>query len=627
MTSRKKKRKDSKNKRHSAYGNRHNSQMSASSRQRAAAYSSARSQKESSGNVRQTISQLGQSDLQRLKTGGSSMAEYEADASQNRNIYEEYTYSRADDHYAREGRRADQYSENPSRQNDANNHNPDEYRSYARRGLYADEYSDSYNSYDDNRDVYDEYNRHSMTDYDGYTDYYEEYEAYSEPEYEHSEKKSAGEHQRYKKKNSNNKNRRRRRERQKQKAGQTRNRPASRDRSGSRRPEQERRKTVQQKSVKTKNRRKLKRNINRKPIIITMLIFIITAAMVVGIVLFIKYRTFAGYTTTSTLDISNSENAVQYYKYADGYLKCSSNGVTYFDESRIIWSESASMIQPVADICENYIAIADTSEKSVFIYDKAGLVNEIVLNYNVTDVEISKLGVVAVSGSDGDISYLQIFDKSGNEIMVQKSLLSSQGYLMDIAMSDSGTKLAAIFVTVAQGTLDSKVVFYDLSGGEPVTTTFDQYESVLLANVHFLANNIISVVGDTAMSIYSFEESPELVYENSEFEGEIRSLFYSDKYIGMLVENSESDSSYDIKVFDNTGNIQFEMGLEKAYSHIAFAGSNVLMYSDSECEMYSFAGICKFTYRFEESVSALMSANGRDFVYATSGETNIIRLQ
>ncbi len=95
----------------------------------------------------------------------------------------------------------------------------------------------------------------------------------------------------------------------------------------------------------------------------------------------------------------------------------------------------------------------------------------------------------------------------------------------------------------------------------------------------------------------------------------------------MLVEDSESDNSYDIKVFDNTGNMQFEMGVEKAYSHIAFAGSNVLMYSDSECEMYSFAGICKFTYRFEETVSALMSANGRDFVYATSGETNIIRLQ
>ena len=605
MTSRKKERKDSKNKRHSASGNRRNSQMSASSRQRAAAYSSARSQKESSGNVRQTISQLGQSDLQRLKTGGSSVNDY--------GEYEKF--------------RADRYSESVSRQNDGYNYRSGEQENYARRDLYADEYSDNYDAYDGSRDVYNEYNSRSMTDYDGYTDYYDDYEK-DESEYQHSDsRRSIDGHQRSKKKGAGNKNRRKRRERQKQKSGQTRNRSASRDRSGSRRSEQERRKTVQQKSGKAKKRRRLKRNINRKPIIITMLIFIITAALVVGIVLFIKYRTFAGYTTTSTLDISNSENAVQYYKYADGYLKCSSNGVTYFDESRIIWSENASMIQPVVDICENYIAVADTSKKSVFIYDKAGLVNEIVLNYNVTDVEISKLGVVAVSSSDGDISYLQIFDKNGNEIMVQKSLLSSQGYLMDIAMSDSGTKLAAIFVTVAQGTLDSKVVFYDLSGEEPVTTTFDQYESVLLANVHFLANNIISVVGDTAMSIYTFEESPEIVYEDLEFAGEIRSLFYSDKYIGMLVENSESDSSYDIKVFDNTGNMQFEMGVEKAYSHITFAGSNVLMYSDSECEMYSFAGICKFKYRFEETVSALMSANGRDFVYATSGETNIIRLQ
>ncbi len=585
MTSRKRKRKDSKNKKHLTSGSRRDQQMSASSRQRAAAYSSARSQKVSSGNVRRTIDQLGQSDLQRLKTGGYSSAEYYGndDVSQGRNIYD-----------------YDEYED--------------------RREKYAE--------YDDGREGYEGYDSRDMTDYDGYSGYYDNYEPDGEPEYKYSENRtSASGPQRSKKRSQNNKNRRRRRESQRQKVRQTRHRTDGQGKSGSRKPQQVSRKTVRHQAAKTKKRRRTRRNINRKPIIITMLIFIITVAMVVGIVLFIKYRTFSGYTTETTLDISNSENAVRYYKYADGYLKCSSNGVTYFDESRIIWSESASMIQPVVDICENYIAVADTSKKSVFIYDKAGLVNEIVLNYNVTDVEISKLGVVAVSSSDGDISYLQIFDKSGNEIMVQKSLLSSQGYLMDIALSDSGTKLAAIFVTVTQGTLDSKVVFYDLSGEEPVTSTFDQYESVLLANVHFLANNIISVVGDTAMSIYTFAESPELVYENLEFAGEIRSLFYSDKYIGMLVEDSESDNSYDIKVFDNTGNMQFEMGVEKAYSHIAFAGSNVLMYSDSECEMYSFAGICKFTYRFEETVSALMSANGRDFVYATSGETNIIRLQ
>lgn len=614
--------------------------MPESSRQRAAAYSSARSSKpasarstrtasagsqrtrfesgtrarsvsnqrtssvhdprSASGNVRQTISQLGQSDLQRLRTGSNIQPQYETRVRRSDNVYNdlnEYA-SRRDRHNEYVGRSSRDYDDHADS------------RDYSAR-------------YDDTYDYYDEYELENELEYRNFRSRQSE----DDLEYENSRSRQSGQiHQKSKKRKPGNKNRRRRRESQKSGRQLRRHTPGRSARKASATKGLAKKNYAGRNAAKARKRRK-KRNINKKPIIITMLIFIITAALVVGMVLFIKYRTFTGYTVLSTLSISNSENGTQYYKYADGYLKCSSTGVTYFDDSRIIWSESVSMIQPVVDICENYIAVADTSKKSVYIYDKAGLVNEIALNYIVTDVEISQSGVVAVSSNDGDVSYLQLFDKSGSEIMVQKSLLSSQGYLMDIALSDSGTKMAAVFVNVEQGSLGSQVVFYDLSGEEPVTTSFDQYESVLLASVHFLDNNVISVVGDTAMSIYAFEESPELVYENLELTGEIRSLFYNDKYIGMLIEDSETDSSYDIKVFDLTGNIQYEMGTDKAYSHIAFAGNNVLMYSDSECEMYSFAGVCKFTYRFEEAVSALMSANGRDFVYAVSGETNIIRLQ
>ncbi|MBQ9031622.1 MAG: hypothetical protein IJ106_09265 [Parasporobacterium sp.] len=380
-----------------------------------------------------------------------------------------------------------------------------------------------------------------------------------------------------------------------------------------------------------KKRRQRNRRGGRKPFIILIVILILIAALTVGIILFEKYRTFSWYSTDSTISISNSEENTEYYQYGNGYLKCAGDGIIYFDRNRIIWSEYYSMLQPITDICEEYIAAADIGQRNIYLYDKSGFVNRINLSHNITDVEVSRTGMVAVASNEGNINYLEILDRNGNEIMTEKSVFSSRGYLMDLTLSDDGTRLAAVFVSIDKGTLRSKVVFYDLSGesgsDDIIVGVFDQYESIMMTTIRFLADDTVCAIGDLGISIYQFKDVPELVYEDLELPWEIQSLFFDEQYIGMIVEAPDSDTRYQIRVLDLTGNIQLEQGTDFSYGRAAFAGENVLLSSYNECLMYSFAGVEKVYLSFDQHIEALISGDGRHFVYGTNSNTQFLTIR
>jgi len=381
-------------------------------------------------------------------------------------------------------------------------------------------------------------------------------------------------------------------------------------------------------SKRTRTRKKQKKQ--KSPFRVLIIIMLLAAAMIIGISLLVKYRTFSGYHVDTVIPLSNSEENTQYHVFGNGYLKCAGDGVTYFNEQGIQWNEYYSMLLPVVDISGEYAAVADMGQRNVYLYDKSGYVSRINLSHNITDVAVSNAGMVAVSANDGNFNYIEIRDKNGNEIMTEKSVFSSRGFLMDLALSEDGSRLAAVFTSIEKGTLGSQIIFYDLSGdgssSDIIVGTFDQYESVMLTTIRFMEDDTVCAVGDTAISLYQFSDIPELVYEDLQIPWEIQSLFFQNDHIGMVVENPESDSRYQIKVYDLTGNLQLDQGTDFTFTGADFAGSNVFLYSYTECLMYSFAGVEKFNCPFETRIEALKSTDGRHFVYGTHDSTQFITI-
>lgn len=387
-------------------------------------------------------------------------------------------------------------------------------------------------------------------------------------------------------------------------------------------------------STRPANRRRHRRrkpNRGRTPFALAVIILVVIALAVVGIVLMTKYHKYTDYTVNSVLAMSNSEENTKFYPYGNGYIKCASDGLTYFNSDRIVWGENYSMAQPIIDICGDYIVVADATQRSVNMYDRSGFVNRINLSRSVMDLEVTKAGVMALATSDGNVSYIEIRDKNGDEIMTSKNIFSVSGYLMDLAISDDGSRLAAVYVSVDKGTMKSKVVFYDLSGDgsnpEIVAGTFDQYESMLLTTVRYMGDGTFCVVGDSLLTFFNFEEAPEIIWEKTEGLGEIQTLMFGENCVGMVSEEAETETAYVIKIYDTSGNTVLEKGVDFSFARASFAGENVMMYAGNECLMYSFQGVEKFHQALDDHIEGLVSTNGRDFVYGTNNDTRFITLK
>ena len=384
------------------------------------------------------------------------------------------------------------------------------------------------------------------------------------------------------------------------------------------------------KEVLEKNRiRKAKRKRNRR--IRRLICLIIVILLIAGCFLYYKLAVFDAYSVTASLELSNSGDMSEYISFKNGYVKITENGVTYFNRKGIIWSENYSMTQPVYDICRGYIAVADIKQNEVYLFDKDGLVSVVSTEYSIIDIEVSKAGVIAAATDDDDANYIEVYDKSGNELLTARSVFSTSGYLTDISLSADGTKLAAAFINVDLQDIVSRVVFYDFSEGsedsDVVVGGFNQYTNTVLTNVEFLDGDRVVAIGDNALTIYDFSGTPEIVYEDLELEWTIDSIFLSGKYIGFITDDSTGTYNYAYCVYNRSGEVVAEGGFDLSYVKAQFYGNYIMVNSANACYIYDFSSKVRFSCAFEENIEAVYSAGIAGLIYATASATNFIRLK
>ena len=374
---------------------------------------------------------------------------------------------------------------------------------------------------------------------------------------------------------------------------------------------------------------KAKRKRNRR---IRRLVCLIAAALlIVGCFLFSRLVVFDSYKTVSSLELSNSGDLSEYMSFGNGYVKITENGITYFNGKGIIWSETYSMTQPVYDVCRGYIAVADIKQNEVYIFDKEGLVGVVSTEYSIIDIEVSKAGVIAAATDDDDANYIEVYDKSGNELLTARSVFSTSGYLTDISLSSDGTKLAAAFINVDLQDIVSRVVFYDFSQGsedsDVVVGGFNQYTDTVLTNVEFLDGDRVAAIGDNALTIYDFSGTPEIIYEDLELEWTIDSIFLSGKYIGFITDDSTGTYNYAYCVYNRSGEVVAEGGFDLSYTKAQFYGKYIMVNSSNACYIYDFSAKIRFSCAFEENIEAVYPAGIAGLIYATASATNFIRLK
>ena len=85
----------------------------------------------------------------------------------------------------------------------------------------------------------------------------------------------------------------------------------------------------------------------------------------------------------------------------------------------------------------------------------------------------------------------------------------------------------------------------------------------------------------------------------------IESLFYSEKYVGLVTANSAGPEPEKLVVYRSDGTKEFETGVDYAYLSGNIDGDYVILYNDNSCKIYNMRGVEKFSGEVDFQISQI----------------------
>lgn len=361
--------------------------------------------------------------------------------------------------------------------------------------------------------------------------------------------------------------------------------------------------------------RSTRRHWRRKIAAIVAIIFVIVLAIVLYNVVVEAIGYNNGYSIGWSMGREEGATA-KYIEYGNGFLKYSNDGITYYgNDKKSIWNYTYTMRNPKISICGDKIAVADIDGTAITVYDQKGYMNSVDTALLISQVEVTKNGLVVAVLGDESANYITMFDTKGNRIYNIKTTLTGDGYPMDIAVTSDGTKLMASFLYVSGESMKTNVVFYNFSEigqneTERLVGGFNHYDSMIVPEVAFLTDKKAIAIGENILSIYSMGEYPKLSSE-IKIDNSINKIFYNSEYVGIVTNNLDGGSSYLLDVYNLSGKRKFSLAFDTEYSTMKFDDKGVIMYNSNKLTIANMSGHFLYDGPLDMQIENILTTGSR----------------
>ena len=325
----------------------------------------------------------------------------------------------------------------------------------------------------------------------------------------------------------------------------------------------------------------------------------------VGYLIYLDNKVYTTYEVLESAPITDNYNG-KFYEFGDYMLRYSEDGIAYLNGSKTYWNHAFEMREPIIDICNSYVAVAEQKSNTIYICNNKGFQGQVETEYPIVGLDVSDNGIVAaITGENSELSYIEVIDEDGTRIAKGQSVLSSQGCPVDISISEDGTKLVVSYLCVGSGVIQSKVVFYNYSeiGKNEVDRFVGGYnfDKTMVARVEFVNNDTVVAFGDDKVVLYSMKQKPSVIAEIS-IDKEIKSIFYDEEYIGLVLANGQADNPYNMVVYDIEGKKISDVDFNLSYKNIKIANKTIILYNDVTLRVYTVKGKQKYEGNFDKGI-------------------------
>lgn len=364
----------------------------------------------------------------------------------------------------------------------------------------------------------------------------------------------------------------------------------------------------------------------------TILSIILVAAVTIVIYIQWKDKIFSQMVYTENVTISdNSGSSV--IALGDNIVQHSKDGISCMNvKGEAMWNQTYEMQSPIIHTCDDALAVGDYNGNNIYVADTSGILGQINTNLPIRDFCISAQGVVAVILDDSDVTWINLYDSAGNSLANIKTTMQDSGYPLAVAISPNGQLVSVSYINAQDSDIKTSIAFYNFgSVGQNEVDNYASgydYQGSLVPTVKFMNSKTAFAVSDDRIMFYSGSEVLESKAENLFGTDEVRSVFSSDEYVGIVFNNGTDDGAYRLQVYNTSGTLVLTKYFNIEYSDIVFGKDQFTIYNSSEMLLCAIDGTEKFAGDFKNDIKAIIPSSSRNhFTLVTSNSINQIELR
>lgn len=386
--------------------------------------------------------------------------------------------------------------------------------------------------------------------------------------------------------------------------------------------------------IDSQNKKNMNQKIIRHRIVIfywVIIIILLILAVISGLfyywtrIKYTKYEIHQEYSFQKTDDsyIEPLNNSIVLY---------SSDGMSCIDsKGKTIWNQTYEIQNPVVRTCENVIAIADYNGRNIYVANTDKILGTINTTMPIRDFSVAANGIVAAVLDDSNITGIYLFDTSGNNMVYFKTQISNSGYPIALDISKDGKQVAISYMKAEAGEVSTYVGFYNFSAvGQNYTDNLVGgygYKNLIVPLVSFMNNDTIIALGDSKLMYYQGKQIPVNIGDTW-IQNEIKSVYKTNDYLGLVYANTTGESKYLLDIYNTSGNVTVSLPFDLEYKDIVFDSNGIVIYSDTECQIYNWKKNLKYEGLFKDSVRYVLTTGAIDkYILVTESSIQNIVLE
>lgn len=363
--------------------------------------------------------------------------------------------------------------------------------------------------------------------------------------------------------------------------------------------------------------------------------FLLVAAAAIALVavIIVQYRrhVYTDYDIISSVPREHVSGSAD-LRLGNTILTYSKDGAHCTDaKGNAIWNQTYEFQDVRLAMCGSTVAIAEYNGRNIYVQNGEKQVSKITTTIPVRDVTVSAEGYVTAVLEGTDVTVINTYSPGGENIYEGEARMNSSGYPAAISLSPDGELLCVSYWYLDAGVVKTNVVFYNFGDvGENVSDCMVGifiYTDTLVPQVQFMNDNTAFAVGDNRLAIYSGSYAP-VEIANFMLNEEIQSVFYSDRYIGLVFQSEDSERLYRMDVYDSNAAMVGSFYFDIEYTDIFFGQNNFVAYNETECVIITMDGNEKFNGEFDRPVRLMLPVgNSYKFLLVTDSSIDTIQMK